>query len=137
MKPLPDAVRAFIEAARVCRIATVRADGEPHVIPVCPVYDGEATLYVDIGPKSTTARALDHDPRITVLIDEYNDDWTKLRKVILRCTAEPVTGAAQEQIWEQIRTTYPQYASVDWSPRLTMALWINGWLQEGVVTPSH
>ena len=137
MKPLPDAVRAFIDAARVCRIATVRADGEPHVIPVCPVYDGDGTLYVDIGPKSTTARALQHEPRITVLIDEYDADWTKLRKVILRCTAEQVTGEQQEGVWEQIRTTYPQYASVDWSPRLTVALRINDWLQEGIVSPSH
>ncbi len=132
MKPLPDAVRAFIDAARVCRIATVRADGEPHLIPVCPVYDGDTTLYVDLGPKSTTARALEHDPRITVLIDEYDADWTKLRKVILRCTAEAVTGEAQERVWEQIRRTYPQYASGDWTPRLTMALRIQDWLQEGI-----
>jgi nitroimidazol reductase NimA-like FMN-containing flavoprotein (pyridoxamine 5'-phosphate oxidase superfamily) len=137
MKPLPDSVRAFVDAARVCRIATVRTDGEPHVIPVCPVYDGDTTLYVDIGPKSTTARALEHEPRITVLIDEYDADWTKLRKVILRCTAEAVTGVAQERVWEQIRTTYPQYASVEWSPRLTMALRISGWLQEGIVSPAH
>lgn len=44
MQALPDAVKEFVASARVCRIATVRPNGEPHVIPVCPVFDGEATL---------------------------------------------------------------------------------------------
>ena len=128
MKPLTPAVIDFITAAPVCRIATVRPDGDPHVIPVCPVFDGE-TLYVDLGPNSTSARALRANPRIAVLIDEY---WSKLRKVILRCTAEPVTGAAQDAAWDRIRTKFPQYASVKWQPRLTLALHINDWLSEGV-----
>ena len=131
MKPLPQAVLDFIDAAHVCRIATVRADGEPQVIPVCPVFDGEM-LFVDIGPKSTTAKALEHDSRITVLIDEYDDDWTKLRKVILKCKAERVTGTEQDRVWEIIRVKYPQYTTVDWEPRLTMALRIYDWIAEGV-----
>ena len=136
MKPLSEPVRAFIDAAHVCRIATVRAAGEPHVIPVCPVFDGEV-LFVDLGPKSTTANALEHDARIAVLIDEYDDDWTKLRKVILKCKAERVTGAEQERAWEMIRAKYPQYATIDWKPRLTMALRIYDWLAEGVALSGH
>lgn len=53
--PLPDEIKAYVAAAPVCRIATVRPDGEPHVIPVCPVFDGEATLHVDLGRRSTSA----------------------------------------------------------------------------------
>lgn len=56
MEPLPAAVKEFVREARVCRIATVRASGEPHVIPVCPVFDGDATVYVDIGQKYASAR---------------------------------------------------------------------------------
>jgi nitroimidazol reductase NimA-like FMN-containing flavoprotein (pyridoxamine 5'-phosphate oxidase superfamily) len=115
----------------VCRIATVRADGEPHVIPVCPVFDGD-TLFLDLGPKSTSAKALEHDARIAVLIDEYDDDWTKLRKVILKCRVRRVTGAEQERAWELIRAKYPQYTTVDWKPRLTMALRIYDWIAEGI-----
>jgi nitroimidazol reductase NimA-like FMN-containing flavoprotein (pyridoxamine 5'-phosphate oxidase superfamily) len=136
VKELPAAVREFIDAAHVCRIATVRADGEPHVIPVCPVFDRE-TVFVDLGPKSTSAKALEHDARIAVLIDEYDDDWTKLRKVILKCRAERVTGTEQERAWDLIRTKYPQYTTVDWKPRLTMALRIYDWIAEGVESPSH
>jgi PPOX class probable F420-dependent enzyme len=136
MKPIPVAVREFIDAAHVCRIATVQADGEPHVIPVCPVFDGE-TVFVDLGPKSTSAKALEHDARVAVLIDEYDDDWTKLRKVILRCRAGRVTGAEQERAWELIRAKYPQYTTVDWKPRLTMALRIYDWIAEGIESKGH
>ncbi len=132
-EPIPQAVKDFIAAAPVCRIATVRANGEPHVIPVCPVFDGDRTVYVDLGERSVTAVALEDEPRIAVLIDEYDDDWTKLRKVLLHCTAEPVSGAEQDAAWARIRAKFPQYVSVDWKPRRTMALRIDSWMQEGVV----
>ena len=99
MEPLPPAVQEFVAAARVCRIASVREDGTPHVIPVCPVFDGEATVYVDIGPGYTSALALRANPAIAVLIDEYSDDWSRLKAVLLRCRAEPVAGAEQERAW--------------------------------------
>jgi len=130
-KLLPTTLREYIDAAPVCRIATVRAGGEPHIIPVCPVFDGERTVYVDLGPKSTTGRALGNERRATVLIDDYFDDWSKLRKVILRCDAEPVTGAEQEAAWVRIRVKFPQYKAIDWTPRLTVALRIREWIAEG------
>ncbi len=130
-KPIPDAVREYIAAAPVCRIATVRPSGEPHVIPVCPVFDGDETLYVDLGPNSVTASGVRAEPRVTVLIDDYHDDWTRLRKVLLRCTARPVEGAEQAAAWDRIRTKFPQYTTVDWKPRLTVALRIREWMQEG------
>jgi nitroimidazol reductase NimA-like FMN-containing flavoprotein (pyridoxamine 5'-phosphate oxidase superfamily) len=126
-------VKDFIAAAPVCRIATVRPGGEPHVIPVCPVFDGDRTVYVDLGPDSVTAVALRSAPRVAVLFDEYHDDWAQLRKVLLRCTAEAVNGPEQARAWERIRAKFPQYTTVDWEPRLTMALRVEGWVQEGVV----
>ncbi len=137
MKDLTSAVRAYIDAARVCRIATVRPDGEPHVIPVCPVFDGDATIYVDIGPKSATGHAIANEARVAVLIDDYDENWTLLRKVLLKCRADEVTGTERDTVWERIRTKYPQYASVDWQPRQTMALRIYDCIQEGIAAPAH
>jgi nitroimidazol reductase NimA-like FMN-containing flavoprotein (pyridoxamine 5'-phosphate oxidase superfamily) len=136
MRPLPDEIKQYLSAAPVCRIATVRPDERPHVIPVCPVFDGETTVYVDLDPGSVTAKALRHEPRIAVLVDDYNDDWSKLRKVLLHCRAEPVEGHEQEAAWALIRIKFPQYAEINWKPRLTMALRIGAWLQEGVATPA-
>ncbi len=132
MKPMPSEVTDYIAAARVCRIATVRPGGEPQVIPVCPVYDGQETLYVDLDPGSVTAASLHSNPRIAVLIDDYDDDWTRLRKVLLRCRAERAEGPEQDAAWDRIRAKFPQYPTVGWEPRLTMALRVYDWTQEGV-----
>lgn len=131
--PIPDHIKEYIAAAPVCRIATARPDGSPHVIPVCPVFDGEWTVYVDLSPRSATAAALRHEPRITVLFDEYHDDWTRLRKVLLRCRAERAGKREQDEAWERIRRKFPpeRNPTVKWNPRLTMALRIEDWLQEG------
>ena len=70
MEPIADAVKEFIRAAPVCRIATARANGQPHAIPVCPAFDGEATLYVDLTRHGASAKALRKNPRVAVLVDE-------------------------------------------------------------------
>ena len=131
-QPLPQAVKDFIAAARVCRIATVRRNGEPHVISVCPVFDGESTVYVDIGPDYVTAKNIEAERRVTVLIDEYSEDWNELKGVVLRCGAEPVSGAEQDAAWERIRLKFPQYKGIGWEPRLTLALRVHKWRQYGV-----
>ena len=130
-KPLTDAIKAYLAKSPVCRIASVTASGQPHVIPVCPVFDGE-TVYVDLGTTSVSGRAVINEPRVAVLFDEYFDDWSKLRKVLLKCQAEPVTGAEQEAAWAMIRQKFPQYEGIDWKPRLTVALRIQTWLSEGL-----
>ncbi|HLA18468.1 MAG TPA: pyridoxamine 5'-phosphate oxidase family protein, partial [Dehalococcoidia bacterium] len=135
MEPLPEAVREFVAAARVCRIASVRPDGTPHVIPVCPVFVGDATLYVDLASHGVSAAAFRSNPSITVLIDEYHDDWSKLQAVILRCRAEELAGEEMERAWAMIREKFPQYVTVDWQPRLTLALRIDGWTEWGLAVP--
>ena len=131
MEPLPDAVGEFVRAARVCRIATVRPDGGPHLIPVCPVFDG-ATLYVDIGRRYATAEGVRANGRLAVLIDEYDDDWSKLKAVLLRGRAEPVDGEERDRAWALIREKFPQHKPIGWEPRLTLALRIEDWRQWGV-----
>jgi nitroimidazol reductase NimA-like FMN-containing flavoprotein (pyridoxamine 5'-phosphate oxidase superfamily) len=135
MEPLPEAVKQFVADARVCRIASVRPGGEPHVIPVCPVFDGDSTVYVDIGSRYTTAEALSADPRIAVLIDEYDDNWARLKGVLLRCRVEEATGEERERAWVMIREKFPAYKPIGWEPRLTLALRIYDWRQWGVTAP--
>ena len=135
MEPLPDVVKEFVAAARVCRIASVRPGGEPHVIPVCPVFDGDSTLYVDIGSRYTTAAALSADPRIAVLIDEYDDNWARLKGVLLRCRVEEAKGEELDGAWEMIREKFPAYKPIGWKPRLTLALRVYDWRQWGLTAP--
>jgi len=135
MDTLPDAVREFIRDARVCRIATVLPSGEPHAIPVCPAFDGEATLYVDLTRHGASAKALRENPRVAVLIDEYDDDWSKLKAVILHCTAEEVQGDELKSAWELFHDKFPQGVAIGWEARLTLALRIHRWTEWGIVAP--
>jgi len=132
MEPIPDAVRDFVRDARVCRIATVRPTGEPHVIPVCPVFDGEATVYVDIGRKYASAEGVQASGKVAVLIDYYDDNWALLKGVLMRCRAEPAEGEERDRAWELVREKFPQYSTVGWEPRLTLALRVYDWRQWGI-----
>jgi nitroimidazol reductase NimA-like FMN-containing flavoprotein (pyridoxamine 5'-phosphate oxidase superfamily) len=131
MESLPESVITFIERAPVCRIATVRPSGEPHVVPVCPVFDG-TTIYVDVGDLSATASGVRKSGLVTVLIDKYDDDWSKLRAVLLRCRAREVEGDEKAGAWTRIREKFPQYSSVNWEPRLTLALEAYDWREWGL-----
>jgi PPOX class probable F420-dependent enzyme len=129
---LPEAVRRFVGEARVCRMASVDASGEPHVVPLCPVFDGEGTLYVDVGRESANARNVAANPVVEVAIDHYDEDWSQLRGVLLHCRAEVVGEEEQERAWGLIREKYPQYKEIQWEPRLTLALRIGSWGSWGV-----
>jgi PPOX class probable F420-dependent enzyme len=78
------AARALFAAAPVARLATVGADGRPHVVPITFALQGD-TLYtaVDHKPKRTTRlRRLENvaaNPRVSVLADHYDEqDWSAL-----------------------------------------------------------
>jgi PPOX class probable F420-dependent enzyme len=69
--------------ARIARLATVSADGSPHLVPMVFALDGTRLISaVDHKPKATTAlRRLDNiavNPFVSVLVDDYDDDWTQL-----------------------------------------------------------
>jgi len=135
MDAIPDAVKEFIREARVCRIATVLPSGEPHVIPVCPVYDGDATVYVDIGSKYTSAEGVRANERVAVLIDYYDDNWALLKGVLLRTRAEAIEGDDRDRPWDLIREKFPAYKTVGWEPRITLALRVYDWRQWGTTQP--
>src|SRR3989304_8774609 len=108
MDAMPEAVKEFVRESRVCRIATVRESGEPHVIPVCPVFDGEATVYVDIGAKYGSAQGVRDNGNVAVLLDIYDDNWALLQGVLLRCRAEPGGEGGRERAWARSRGAVPE-----------------------------
>jgi len=75
--------RSRFADARVARLATVSAAGVPHLVPITfAVLDERIVFVVDDKPKSTTRlRRLDNiasQPFVCVLVDVYDDDWTRL-----------------------------------------------------------
>jgi PPOX class probable F420-dependent enzyme len=87
--------RARVAAARVGRLATVRADGTPHIVAVTFALDGGIVVSaVDHKPKRTQhlqrLRNLDERPTASLLVDHYEDDWSKLWWVRLDLDVEVV-----------------------------------------------
>jgi len=73
---------AFIDAQRVARLASVYADGTPHVVPICPVLDVDRiVIATDLG--SQKASNIRGDPHVAVVFDEYSEDWSDLRQIVL------------------------------------------------------
>ena len=61
---------AFLRAgARTAAVATTRADGSPHVVPVWFIVDGDALVFTCAGA-SVKARNLARDPRIAMSVDD-------------------------------------------------------------------
>src|SRR3954447_25492013 len=62
--------RAFLaEAARTAHVATTRADGSPHVVPVWYVVDGDALVFT-CARDSVKGRDLTRAPRLAVAVDD-------------------------------------------------------------------
>lgn len=81
MEPL-ERRRRFTQA-RVARLATVGADGTPHLVPLVFVLVGDVVYSsVDSKPKSTRRlRRLDNiaaTGRVSLLVDAYDEDWARL-----------------------------------------------------------
>jgi PPOX class probable F420-dependent enzyme len=92
--------RALLGWARVARLATVGADGRPHVVPVCPVLDGELILFAT-DEESAKVRNLRANPRVALMVDEYSEDWEHgLRGVMVRGTARVLDHGPE---WERVR----------------------------------
>jgi PPOX class probable F420-dependent enzyme len=97
--------------APVARLATVGRDGRPHVVPICFVLDG-STLYTAVDEKPKRTRRLrrleniEANPAVEVVIDHYEDDWSKLWWVRLRGTARIVEDPRAVEL---LAVKYPQY----------------------------
>jgi PPOX class probable F420-dependent enzyme len=83
-----DEADAFLAAERTCRVATVGADGSPHVAPLWFVWDGTA-LWLNSIVKSQRWADLVRDPRVGVVIDA-GEDYMALRGIELSGRAEIV-----------------------------------------------
>ncbi len=112
-----DEARARFADARVARLATLGPDGAPHLVPVVFAVVGDVVWSaVDDKPKSTRAlRRLANiaaHPRVSLLVDHYEDDWTRLWWVRAYGTARVLDAAdpATHAGLDALVARYAQYA---------------------------
>jgi PPOX class probable F420-dependent enzyme len=109
-----DEMRSRFASARVARLATLQPDGSPHLVPVTFAVDGDALAFaVDAKPKTTQRlqrlRNIERDPRVSLLVDEYADDWSRLWWVRIDGTAQQVEGDVAERWLTRLQAKYEQY----------------------------
>jgi PPOX class probable F420-dependent enzyme len=110
-------MRRRVAGARVARLATAGPDGRPHVVPITFATRDDALFFaVDSKPKNTTRlrrlRNIEANPHVSVLIDHYDEDWTKLWWVRIDGRAVVVhDGAAFDEAIALLTERYPQYRS--------------------------
>lgn len=118
--PLTGPVASFITSARVGRLATADSLGQPMVVPICYAFDG-TVLYsaVDAKPKDAPPeglkriRNLRENPRVSIVIDEYQEDWTRLRYVVIQGQADLLTEGPQfAHGVDLLVAKYPQYRTL-------------------------
>ncbi|TCK22647.1 TIGR03668 family PPOX class F420-dependent oxidoreductase [Pseudonocardia endophytica] len=105
-----------LAAARVARLATLRKDGTPRLIPMTfAVVDGVVCSAIDrIKPKADSRlarlRDIDRDPRVALVVDRYDDDWSQLWWVRVDATAaEHTEGDLRERALDALQDKYEPY----------------------------
>ncbi|AYF74844.1 TIGR03668 family PPOX class F420-dependent oxidoreductase [Nocardia yunnanensis] len=137
------AALARFRDARVARLATADAAGQPHLVPVTfavsptdtPLF---AVIAIDHKPKSTTnlrrLRNITANARVSLLADHYDEDWTRLWWTRLDGRAEILTGPADlADPMEWLTAKYPQYrATPPTGPVIRIAVeTVRGWAYSG------
>lgn len=114
----PEWALAMLRDGRVGRLATADAAGRPLVVPVCYAFDGRRCYSaVDAKPKRTRRlRRLDNveaNPLVSLVVDRYDEDWTRLAWVILEGRAAVLReGEEFTRAIDLLTAKYAQYRTM-------------------------
>jgi PPOX class probable F420-dependent enzyme len=117
---LSDHERRFLLTRRVGHLATADRRAIPHVVPVCfAISQGTLYITIDEKPKRTAESALkrvrniERNPMVAIVVDRYDEDWTRLGWVMLRGQAEILReGTEHDRAQELLRSRYRQLAAM-------------------------
>ncbi len=123
MKALPRAAfeeweLALLRECRVARLGTISPGGRPRLLPVCYALVGEElAIAIDEKPKRPGPLArltdIERDSRATLLLDRWDEDWSKLAWVRVEATATTLArGDLRPQALTALRARYAQYATM-------------------------
>ena len=120
----------LIRTARVAHLATADKHGQPHVIPICIVFDGKCFYSpIDEKPKRVTPtrlkrlRNIRENPRVSLVIDRYDENWRRLAYVLIHGNAKILTkGKRHARAVRLLRKKYRQYRSMAIDERPIIAI---------------
>jgi PPOX class probable F420-dependent enzyme len=144
---------AHVAAQRVARLATADEQGRPYVVPVCYAFTGDSFyIALDSKPKSVQVTRLRRvrnilaNPHVSLLIDTYQEDWSRLAYVMVSGRAALADPGSEHHALAigLLREKYPQYRAmpIEQNPIIvitptSMHSWHAGGLSEhGYAEPS-
>ncbi|HUG56417.1 MAG TPA: TIGR03668 family PPOX class F420-dependent oxidoreductase [Candidatus Limnocylindrales bacterium] len=111
----------LLDSARVAYLGTADQYARPHVVPIVFVYE-HPHLYtpIDRKPKRSDdwralrrVRNIETNGRVSVIVDRWDEDWSRLAWVLLEGTADLLEGGAErERAIARLAAKYPQYRDV-------------------------
>ncbi len=132
---------AFIRDARTAHLATADKSGQPHVIPICFVFDGKH-FYSPIDEKPKRAapaklkrlRNIRENPNVALVIDHYDEDWSKLSYVLILGKARILlSGEKHQRAVKLLRRKYPQYRGMAIHQRPMIQISTTRWTSWGAL----
>jgi PPOX class probable F420-dependent enzyme len=116
LEALPGWARELLATARVARLAFSDDRDRPRVLPVTFAVAGEAVWSaIDLKPKRTARparlRYLERRPEAALLVDVYDDDWTRLAWVQLMGRVHVLPIDSSPEATAALAAKYEQYAS--------------------------
>ncbi len=112
---------AFIHRLRVGRLATADEHGSPHIVPVCYAFDGLCFyIALDEKPKRVEVtqlrrvRNIEARHEASLLLDQYDDDWSQLGYILIHGKAELIRGEHEQhkKALVLLRERYVQYRAM-------------------------
>ena len=110
---------ALFAQSPVAMLATVGSDGAPHVVPVVFAVNTDRdppVVYTAVDAKRKSTRRLQRltnieaNPRVSLLVDHYDDDWSQLWWVRADGVAEiHQSGDEMASGYALLRSKYVQY----------------------------
>jgi len=112
----------LIKKAKVARLATVDQKSHPYVVPVVFVFH-KNSFFIPLDDKTKTVNVrklkrvknIEKNPNVTLLIDEYQNDWKKLFFLMIHGKATVIDGKnskIMDKVHKLLISKYPQYKKI-------------------------
>lgn len=128
---LPPRASRLLHSARTAHLATADNTGQPHVIPICFVFDGKQFYSpIDEKPKRAAPTKLKRlnniraNPQVALVVDYYDEDWRKLAYILIFGKARILnSGDKHRRAVTLLRRKYRQYRAmaIDKLPMIMIA----------------
>ncbi len=125
----------WLSSQKVAYLATTDVHAQPHLVPVVFVrMDEDIFICIDEKPKKhrflKRLANIKANPKISLLVDNYDDNWQELRWVRVDGTAILLENTDEsrvvfESVISTLRDKYPQYQTMDLSRGPLIRITIN------------